>query len=241
MSDFVYATDLERDEIILGADEFKHQIMVMRRRVGDQLNLLDGRGSRAVGEIQDIDRSRQQFTLIRRHLEKCRQPKPVHLIIALPRHEVFDNILRRAVELGVSRLTPVLSERSVIRLPESKKIDRKMEHWHQVAIAAIKQSGNPFLPLIDRPVPWNDLEQYVASDCRIVFDPHAKEPLVAADVATADGFQLIFGPEGGLSPGEIELLQKRGFDSRKLNCHTLRLETAVVVVLGLVDFFRLQG
>jgi 16S rRNA (uracil1498-N3)-methyltransferase len=233
----------------LGGEEFRHQIKVLRRRIGDRLALLDGRGGIYQGRIEKIDSRIQEFEILVEDLHRLPRPQPLELIIALPRAGLFDTIIQKAVELGVTRIVPLLSERSQIRLSRPSERERKMVHWEGIAIASCKQSGNPYKPVIELPVALQDLlpENGADFECLLL---HPDKEMADDDSRLAGGpvsldtilldeqdqpTRLAFGPEGGFSKAEIEFFLARGYRMAGLGQRILRLETAVVAALVLIQ------
>jgi len=240
MSRFAYVESVGQAEVLLDKDEFRHQAVVLRRRVGDLIELLDGRGSRYRGEIKKLDKSAKIMQVAITGQETWPQPPGLELLVALPRHRKLDVIIEKAVELGVTRITPLLTARTVVRVEQEKKARARKEHWKKVAIAACKQSGNPFLPEITAPAPLAQvlaaIPEQPESDSIVLHPPTSGRDcpsLTAMELHPERPTRLAFGPEGGFSDQELELFRNRGWQVAGMGKRILRLETAVVA--GLVQ------
>ena len=244
MSNFAYTEDINSHKAIFTGDEFRHQISVLRHRVGDQIDFLDGRGKFCQGRITAVDNLKKELQVEITKSETLPRPLPLQLLVALPKSGKLDSIIQKAVELGVSRITPLLTSRTVVRIATKEKIEKKCRHWQHIAVASLKQSGNPYLPQIDRPTALTDLDKSCKDETffvdKIVFHPQAPDALAAKewklnkDAAT----KLILGPEGGFNENEIDLLRSHNYMIASLGKRIMRLETAVVSALTMVQFLK---
>ncbi len=244
MSNFAYTESINSHKAIFTGDEFRHQISVLRRRVGAQIDFLDGRGKSCQGRITAVDNLKKELQVEITKSETFPQPLPLQLLVALPKSGKLDAIIQKAVELGVSRITPLLTSRTVVRIGSQEKIEKKYRHWQHVAVASLKQSGNPYLPQIDCPTALTDLDENYKDETffvdKIVFHPRAPDALAVKewnlkkDAAT----RLVLGPEGGFSENEIDFLRSRNYMVASLGKRIMRLETAVVSALTIVQFLK---
>jgi 16S rRNA (uracil1498-N3)-methyltransferase len=244
MSRLAYTETIKDNLASFAYDEFKHQITVLRHQTGDLINFLDGRGGCFKGRITAIDNRNKWFQA--EITGTCRQPPPppLHLLVAMPRGGKLDSIIQKAVELGVTTITPLITKRTTTRLHKEKQIASRMEHWQKIAVASLKQSNNPYLPGIERPKDLVDLRSEDSHKIfweRIVFHPQADENILWPQTLRLDknrAVALALGPEGGFSEEEISILQSLDFLPVSLGKRILRLETAVVSALTLVQYFR---
>lgn len=222
----------------LDARERDHLFKTLRTRPGDEIRLLDGRGTVARARVlagREIEvMERQEF------------PPPARRLLlgcAVPRRAKFDLLLKQAAELGVSKILPVICERSVAQ-PEGS------ERWTTLLQEGCKQSGNPFLPEIGAPLPLKAaLEELHAENVAIFFGavpqqeqeqeeaatvPGAGEKPGALCPAAAAALAWLVGPEGGFSAVEETLLLKAGARGINLGPYILRLETAAVCGLAVL-------
>ncbi|MBN2808239.1 MAG: 16S rRNA (uracil(1498)-N(3))-methyltransferase [Deltaproteobacteria bacterium] len=243
MSNFAYTELTDGKQAIFVDDEFLHQVKVLRQRPGDQINFLDGRGGAYQGKISKIDNQKKTLAVEITEYTGFPQPLPLQLLVALPKAAKIDAIIQKAVELGVSRITPLLTARTIVRIDSLEKQESRHQHWRNIAVASLKQSGGPYLPVIDQPTKLIDLDGINPADSsidKIVFHPQASQHFADTvchlnkEAATA----LLLGPEGGLSEEEIDCLTRKGYMASSLGKRILRLETAVVTALTLVQFIK---
>src|ERR1700736_1383727 len=192
-----------------------HIVRVLRLRVGDTLTLFNGHGGEYGGRVEEMRRDTVQVSVLD-HREDERE-SPFHLTLAqgISRGERMDWVVQKATELGVSRIAPLFTERSMVRLDE-KQAARKVQHWRAIAIAACEQSGRNQVPEIETPTGLYDmLERRTASGVALLLSPGAA--LRIADVPAAEaGATVLIGPEGGLAEVEQETALRSGFTPVRL-------------------------
>jgi 16S rRNA (uracil1498-N3)-methyltransferase len=154
------------------------------------------------------------------------------------RGERMDLVVQKATELGVTRIVPVLTERSVVRLT-AQQSDRKVNHWRAITIAACEQCGRNRLPELAAPVTLAQLLGTVggsgmASGIRLLLSPEGSATLAGLKRPVAAATVLI-GPEGGLSDEEERAAVAAGFTAVRLGPRVLRTETAAIAALALLQ------
>jgi 16S rRNA (uracil1498-N3)-methyltransferase len=146
----------------------------------------------------------------------------------------MDLVVQKATELGVARLVPVLTERSIVRLDEEQS-ERKSSHWRAIAIAACEQCGRNRLPEVALPARLGELlREPAGGSVRLLLSPSATRRI--EDVPRpAGGATVLIGPEGGLSDEEQAAAQAAGFTAVNLGPRVLRTETAAIATLTLLQ------
>ncbi len=212
----------------------KH-VQVLRLQPGKTIELFNGEGIACLARIEHMGKHSVdvQVTelLLAKPLPACRS----HVIVSMPANERMDWLIEKATELGVSRITPVMSERSVVRLSGDRALKRHA-HWCGIAQAACSQSGRNHLPQIDLPVPLSDLLSHtdaLIADMKVLLS-FAPTSLDWRSLWLSPPTSLVFlcGPEGGLTPNEEAQALKRGFVAANLGQAILRTETAALAVLA---------
>ena len=145
----------------------------------------------------------------------------------------MDLIIRQAVEAGVGRIVPLVSDHAVVRPGEKAS---RLERWRRIAREARAQSGTVLPPVIEAPVRLDEAVARPFGGTRVFFheDPEASSPLHAILARAADSVAVLVGPEGGLSPRETALLETTGFRRAWLGDGVLRSETAALYALAAV-------
>lgn len=219
------------ETLSLDANAARHVTRVLRLRAGDPIVLFNGEGGEYSAELAEIGREEttarvQQFTD-----RETESPLQLHLAQGISRGERMDYVIQKAVELGVSSLTPLLTERCVVQL-RGERLARRLAHWQGVIISACEQCGRNRLPVLHPAYTLMDwLAVAPAGGPRLVLAPHADAGLYALGDTLAEACLLI-GPEGGLSETEIQAAQTQGFRAMRLGPRVLRTETAAVSALS---------
>jgi 16S rRNA (uracil1498-N3)-methyltransferase len=223
----------------LPSDTASHLAKVLRARSGDELILFNGDGREFNGAIETVRGSRMSASVGDSRPVDRESPLAITLVQCVPRGDRMDFIVQKATELGVSRIVPVLSQRSVVRL-DAGQAESKAVHWRAVAVNACEQCGRNRLPTIDAARPLlNYLGESVPGiGPRLVFEPEsALQPGTAAqNPAAAQGFamtaaEIAIGPEGGFASDELEAFRVSGFSQVGLGPRILRTETAAIAAV----------
>jgi 16S rRNA (uracil1498-N3)-methyltransferase len=211
-----------------------HIARVLRLRVGDSLTLFNGQGGEFAGSIEEIRRDSVVVSVLEHREVDRESPCQLTLAQGISRGERMDWVVQKATELGVWRIAPIFTERSIVQLDE-KQASRKLQHWRSIAVAACEQSGRNQVPQITQPVGlYEMLERRTSSGTALLLSPGA--PLRIADIASAAAdITVLIGPEGGLADVEQEAAIKSGFTPVRLGPRVLRTETAAVCALTLLQ------
>jgi len=229
--------------IELPRDTASHLAKVLRARGGDELVLFNGDGREFDAAIEAVRGSRVSAAVGDGRPVDRESPFAVTLLQCVPRGDRMDFIVQKATELGVARIVPILSQRSVVRL-NSAQAESKAAHWRAVAVSACEQCGRNRLPAIEAPRPLLDyLGDLMPSTApRLVFEPQeaaangAGPHLSAGDGAIArqgapGAADIAIGPEGGFASDELEAFRVSGFFRVSLGPRILRTETAAIAAL----------
>ena len=224
-----------KDRVELDAAAAKHVHTVLRLKLGASLTLFDGSGFEFTGTIDQADKKHVWVRITQMHGPVVESPLHVTLAQGVSRGERMDYTVQKAVELGVTEIVPVLTERSVVKL-DMDGGEKKRLHWQSVAISACEQSGRVKVPQVREPL---DLPRYLAGlasgGLKLLLDPLAGSSLDDMAGPGIGGVTLLVGPEGGLSESEIALAARVGFQGLKLGPRILRTETAALVALSLLQ------
>jgi 16S rRNA (uracil1498-N3)-methyltransferase len=210
---------------------------VLRLRTGDDLVLFDGTGGEYAARIAVFGRDRVTVDVLEWRDVDREAPVSVTLVQALQSGEKMDMTVQKAVELGVSRIVPVASRRSVVRL-EGERALRRIEHWRGVAVAACEQCGRNRVPEI---AALESLERGLGKSVdqdvlRLMLAPGSVQTLGRiAPPAMGAKIELLIGAEGGLAPEEIDRARTAGYVSVRLGPRILRTETAGLAALAAIQ------
>jgi 16S rRNA (uracil1498-N3)-methyltransferase len=221
-------------ELELPATAAAHVGRVLRLRPGDPLVLFDGSGSDFRAEVASIVGGRVSVRVLEQTAGLVESPLAVTLVQAVARGERMDWTLQKATELGVRRIRPVVSARSVVRL-DDRQGERRLRHWEAVVASACEQCGRSVLPVVEPPVPLARFLAAPAGDAaRLLLDPRGSDSL-AARAAGVGEVELLIGPEGGLDAAETEAALAAGYAAVRLGPRVLRTETAGIAALAVLQ------
>lgn len=238
---FISPDQVTGSEIKVNGSDVHHICSVLRMRVGDELVLLDGTGREYSVKITAVSGLEITTEIISTRINKIMLPR-VTLCQGLPKVNKMDLIIQKAVELGVSRIVPLITERSVVR---PSHVASRIERWRRIAREAAMQSSRSDIPLID---PICEFKEYLDSISSDYDEVHSGKPLfifpweeasipikdVLRPMAGAGHILVMIGPEGGFSPAEAEYAAGRGFHLVSLGPLVLRTETAAISVLSMI-------
>lgn len=210
-----------------------HIARVLRLATGDALTLFDGRGGEYAGSIAEIGRGFISIEVREHQPQERESPLQLTLAQGISRGERMDWVVQKATELGVFRIVPLLTERSVVQL-DARQAQKKLHHWQAVAIAACEQSGRNRVPEIAEPLSLSAFVRSAGTGSRVVLSPGADRRL--SEVASpGQSMTVLIGPEGGLDPNERNQAQAAGFLAARLGPRVLRTETAAVTALAILQ------
>lgn len=231
------ATGLELD---LPPGAARH-VQVLRLQPGDALMLFNGEGGEFEATVLKMGRSDVRVLVGAHHAIEREAARAVHLLAGITANERMDWLVEKATELGVASITPLVAERSVLKL-KGERADKKIAHWQAVAVAACEQCGRNRVPVVHGAV---DLAAWVRAQGtsqaqavgaqRLLLSLRAgTAPLHTAAAQHPPGGPVVFlsGPEGGLSAGEEDLALQHGFAPVTLGPRVLRAETAPLAALA---------
>jgi 16S rRNA (uracil1498-N3)-methyltransferase len=218
------------EECVLSEDEAVHLSRVLRLQAGATIECLDGQGGCFLGECLEVHRSRVQIRILSIHRSVPQFPE-IRLAVALAKGSKWDELIRPVTELGVRRLTPLVSERTEGEFPLSKFESKKIR-WQKMAQEACKQSGNLWIPKFDQPASFMNLIKEIEDDHDCWMGSLHSQSRKLAPSLSRKKISLLIGPEGGWTEQEEEVALEHGVSFFTLGKNTLRLETAAVSALA---------
>lgn len=229
--------------VVIEGEPHRHLSRVLRARPGDKVTLFDGHGGEADAAILTIERDQTTLSLGERRQVAVPTGPRVVLLQSLARGEKMDWIVQKTTELGVHEIVPIAAGRSVARLPAGEAAPRQAR-WQKIAQEAARQCGRADVPVIAAPRPLAEAlaGAGAAPDCRrlALWEGSRGRPLRAALVEKSAPalaiVNLLVGPEGGFAEEEIAAAAQSGFEIVGLGPRILRVETAAVVAVALVQF-----
>lgn len=230
---FFVQPPINASQVVLTGAEAQHA-QVMRVRAGDQVILFDGTNRQFTACVESIDRRKVVLAVIDSTAVDRELPGELTLAVALPKGERQKWLVEKLVELGVSRLVPLRTERSVVQ-PGSNTAEK----FERAVIEASKQCERNRLMVVAPPVDWPELVR-TAAGVRLVAHPADREPPADRasvgwpDIGRGESVVVAIGPEGGLTPDEVMLAHAAGWRQVDLGSRILRVETAAIFAAAVV-------
>jgi 16S rRNA (uracil1498-N3)-methyltransferase len=227
-ADLAVETRVELTETV-----FHHWVKVLRAQVGDQATLFNGQGGEY--EVELVDIAKKSAVVQVNHFNPSNRTPAFKALLGqvMSKGDRMDYAIQKAVELGVSDIQLLTSERCEMRLKYDRD-QKKLDHWQGIAIAACEQCGLNLVPKILAPMPLEKWLETELPKSKLVLAPN-KDEVDVLENATAE-LTLLIGPEGGLSENEILAANAKGFISWCIGERVLRTETAPVVALSILNY-----
>jgi 16S rRNA (uracil1498-N3)-methyltransferase len=241
---FVDGALISGEIIELPHDTGGHLAKVLRARSGDELILFNGDGREFTGAIESVRGSRVSASIGAPRSMDRESPFALTLVQCVPRGDRMDFIVQKATELGIARIVPVLSQRSVVRLDQSQSAS-KQAHWRAVAVSACEQCGRNRVPAVEAPQPLLHYLGALSAESpgilRLVLEPeqateaHGRVHSIDGGAATLNGATIAIGPEGGFAAEELEAFELSRFRRTGLGPRVLRTETAAIAAIAVLQ------
>ncbi len=222
------------DSLELGEQSANHIARVLRLRAGAEVVLFNGRGGEFVGTLVEVERRRVRVALEAFDPVDRVSALHVHLGQVISRGHRMEYAVQKATELGVAEISPLFSARCEVRL-EGDRLERRREHWRQVAIHACEQCGRNRVPEVHLPRSLSEWLRATSAEAKWIMHGEGGEGLARSEAPAT--VALAVGPEGGFEPSELREAEGQSFQPLQLGPRVFRTESAPVVALSLMQSF----
>jgi len=222
---------------VLAEDSAHHAVHVLRLRAGEDVVLFDGRGGEYPARIAAIERLRIAVDVLEHRSIERETALHVVLVQGVSSGERMDYTIRKAVELGVAEIRPVLAAASLAR-PRGERAAARQAHWHKVVIAACEQCGRNRLPPVRALIAAAEYREEDPDSLRILLSPAAELAFSRALESPGSRYVLAAGPEAGFNAAEERTFLDAGFVPARLGPRVLRTETAALAALAALNALR---
>ena len=235
---FVQPENITGDEVVLSGTDVNHIRTVLRLKPGNRVQILDGLGSRYFVQLTEVKTHEVRGRIESKEDFQTESPLLIQMGLALLKGNKFDPVLRKAVELGVCRISPLKTDRCIIRVPRTEA-EKKTARWQRIAREAARQSGRSRLPEVSPNI--QTVEDFCResreAEIKLVFweEEEVRKLSNVSPTNIPRSIAFLTGPEGGFSSEEIETARQYGFQSITLGPRILRAETVPIVVLSLLQ------
>jgi 16S rRNA (uracil1498-N3)-methyltransferase len=219
--------------VTLGQDLSHYISRVLRLSIQAPVYLFNNSGYEFLASIEAMTKNAVTVIITNFTPDTNESPLKIHLAQVLSKGEKMDLVIQKATELGVDSITPLFSERALIK-KISDRSENKLEHWQKIAIAASGQCWRNYVPIINAPIALDAwLQQQTADHKLILSTVAASQHLKGLKINTS--VSLLIGPEGGFSAAELELALQQGFVAITLGPRILRTETAGIAAIAILQ------
>ncbi|MDD7804575.1 MAG: 16S rRNA (uracil(1498)-N(3))-methyltransferase [Endozoicomonas sp. (ex Botrylloides leachii)] len=220
-------------ELDLPSSAVNHVVQVLRMNQGDSLILFNGEQGSFQGQIVAATKKNVTVRLNAAIENYSESPLRIELGQVISRGERMSYAIQKATEMGITDITPLLSERCEVKL-NAERQEKKRLHWQHIAISACEQSGRNQIPTINKPVTILQWLNNRATELNFVLHRCASKKLQAYSKPLS--VSLLIGPEGGLTPEEITLAEHHRFNMLGIGPRVLRTETAPIVAASILHY-----
>ena len=216
-------------EFVLPDDVHRHAIQVLRLKPGANIRLFNGGGMEYEAELTLVEKRHSRVRLGNAIETQKESPLGITLLQGVSRGERMDFAIQKAVELGVKKIVPVITERCNVQL-NGDRADKRFHHWRGVIISACEQSGRSFLPELTPVQTLADALSDYQDELNLVLDPLAETRFT--ELSKPQSLTMLIGPEGGLADSEVAMAKDTDYQAVQFGPRILRTETAAVAALA---------
>ena len=217
----------ENTHVELEKSTSAHLQKVLRMKKGETLVAFNGDGDDYFSKIMSVGKT-LTICVEERRENKCESPLHITLVQGISRGDRMDFAIQKSVELGVSAIQPLITEKSSVRI-NADRVDKKVRHWQSVVNSACEQSGRSIVPAVNTPVTLSDW-LLKSTDPFLLLAPGASKSIAALDKLAS--FTVAVGPESGFSETEVNAMTSAGATLVSLGPRVLRTETAAAAAIS---------
>lgn len=241
------SVDSDNNIITITGEDVKHIRSVLRSVPGNALELSDGSGVDYDVIIEALEKDSITTKIVSAKPNKTEPPVSITLFQGIPKADKMEYIIQKCVELGVKRIVPVITDRTVVKFGNARDTAAKAARWKRIALEAAKQCDRGIVPTVEEPVRLEEA-LILAAGCNLRLLPyeeemegnlrqHLEEQKLKLQRQEERGNIAVFiGPEGGFAPAEVQKAVESGFKSVTLGPRILRTETAGVAVIAIIMY-----
>lgn len=211
----------------------QHVGLVLRLSMGDKIILFPGDNHEYQAVLNTTHKKTIQVTIETKTHVNRESPRPIHLAQSLAKGDKMEWIIQKSVELGVTSITPLITDRTVVRL-DAQRLEKKHQQWQAIAISACEQSGRNHIPIVHPACSFADYLHHSQANYQWLLSPEAHSTWPRGLEHNAE-LAILIGPEGGFSPEELHCAQSHHVQHIRLGPRVLRTETAAITALSILQ------
>lgn len=225
--------------INITGDLYNHLKNVLRLKISDRVTLfnnIDGCDYKVI--ISNINKNTIECKIVDKIIINNENYFNIHLYQSLIKNDNFDLVIQKATEMGVNEITPIITERTNLKIKHST-VDKKVSRWQKIAINSSEQCGRVFFPKINNPISIsNAVDTLDKNSLKILLSPYSDKQVVIENIQNNNDFDIFIGPEGGFTDKEVESLENINTVSVNLGKRILRSETSHINIVSIINFLK---
>ena len=224
----LFFSEITDNRVNFSSDEKKHLTKVLRKKIGDEISVIDGKGYLYMARITSLEKNSSQIEIIKKEEKEKSHDYYLHIAIAPTKNiNRFEWFLEKATEIGIDEITPIICQRS-----ERKKIN--INRCKRILISSIKQSLKYHLPKLNEPIDFNDFAKQKLEGDKFIAHCLNKDK-IKLDKSIKNRCTVLIGPEGDFTENEINYALEKSFKATTLGNSRLRTETAGIIAAHSVN------
>ena len=224
----LFFSEITDNRVNFSSDEKKHLTKVLRKKIGDEISVIDGKGYLYMARITSLEKNSSQVEIIKKEKKEKSHNYYLHIAIAPTKNiNRFEWFLEKATEIGIDEITPIICQRS-----ERKKIN--INRCKRILISSIKQSLKYHLPTLNEPIEFNDFVKQKLEGDKFIAHRINKDK-IKLDKSIKNRCTVLIGPEGDFTENEINYALEKSFKATTLGNSRLRTETAGIIATHSVN------
>jgi 16S rRNA (uracil1498-N3)-methyltransferase len=227
MPRFFYATNLAINQDISVPNNILQHILVLRLHVNEQIMLFNGDSYQYCATIIELSRKQCKLKIINKQIGIVQSPISIELLMCIIASDQMNNVIKKAVELGIKTITPIVSDFSQ-RIVRDRIVGR-LEHWEKIIISSCEQCGRNYIPTINSPITFTEMLATKDDTDKFILSPYSDSLMNApTNSARSLSAKILIGPEGGFSEQELMQATQANFIPLKLGDVIMCSDTAVI-------------
>tara|TARA_B100000902_G_scaffold95336_1_gene98147 strand:+ start:546 stop:1235 length:690 start_codon:yes stop_codon:yes gene_type:complete len=224
----LFFSEITDNRVNFSSDEKKHLTKVLRKKIGDEISVIDGKGYLYMARITSLEKNSSQVEIIKKEKKEKSHNYYLHIAIAPTKNiNRFEWFLEKATEIGIDEITPIICQRS-----ERKKIN--INRCKRILVSSIKQSLKYHLPTLNEPIEFNDFVKQKLEGDKFIAHCLNKDK-IKLDKSIKNRCTVLIGPEGDFTENEINYALEKSFKATELGNSRLRTETAGIIATHSVN------
>lgn len=236
---FVNPTQIQDENAIISGEDVKHISKVLRLKNGDEITICNGQGRDYECIIRNINKEEVITEIISSHVSQTEPKVKITLFQGITKSDKMEFIIQKCVEMGIYRVVPIITERTVVKIEDQKKQNSKLARWQKISESAAKQSQRGIIPEIGSIITLKEaLEQSKKIDCKVIAYEKEEENHLQNILTDFSGesIAIFIGPEGGFENNEIYLAKQNDIVPITLGKRILRTETAGLFLVSIMMY-----